>query len=270
MKITFLGGGNMAAALIGGLIKQGFLAADLQAIELSAEGRERLHSGWGVRAVERADEQALACDVLVLAVKPQQMKDALASLSGRLAGQLVLSIAAGLRLADIGRWLGGYTRLVRAMPNTPALIGAGITGLYADASVDAAGRAAAEQVLAAVGSTVWVAEEARIDGVTAVSGSGPAYVFHFIECLEAAGLSLGFDAGTARKLAIDTVLGAAQLAAASEESPAVLRERVTSKGGTTAAALASFAADDLPAVVIRAVRAAETRGQELGEQLGRD
>lgn len=270
MKITFLGGGNMAAALIGGLVKQGFKAADVQAVELSAEGRNKLESQFGVRAVESLDDQALACEVLVLAVKPQQLKAAVAPIAGRLTTQVVVSIAAGLRLVDIGRWLGDYRNLVRAMPNTPALIGAGITGLFADASVSAAGRAAAEQVLAAVGSTVWVADEAQIDGVTAVSGSGPAYVFHFIECLQAAGESLGFDEATARKLAIDTVLGAAKLAADSDDAPGVLREKVTSKGGTTAAALASFAADGFPAIVTRAVAAAEARGRELGEQLGRD
>jgi pyrroline-5-carboxylate reductase len=136
--------------------------------------------------------------------------------------------------------------------------------------VDAAGRAAAEEVLAAVGSTVWVQDEAQIDGVTAISGSGPAYVFHFIECLQASGEALGFEADTARKLAIDTVLGAARLAAGSAESPAVLRERVTSKGGTTAAALASMAADGFPDVIRRAVVAAEARGRELGDELGRD
>ncbi|WP_374243407.1 pyrroline-5-carboxylate reductase [Zoogloea sp.] len=270
MKITFLGGGNMAAALIGGLVKQGFDPAGVQAVELTAEGREKLSGLFGVRAVAALDEQALACDVLVLAVKPQQLKAAVAPIAGRLAGQVVVSIAAGLRLADIGRWLGDYRKLVRAMPNTPALIGAGIAGLYADASVDAAGRAAAEQVLSAVGSTVWVPDEAQIDGVTAISGSGPAYVFHFIECLQASGEAIGFDAATARKLAIDTVLGAAKLAAGSEESPGVLRERVTSKGGTTEAALKSFAADGLPAIVERAVKAAEARGRELGDQLGRD
>ncbi|WP_298622330.1 pyrroline-5-carboxylate reductase [uncultured Zoogloea sp.] len=270
MKITFLGGGNMAAALIGGLVKQGFDAAGVQVVELTAEGREKLAGQFGVRATDALDDQALACDVLVLAVKPQQLKAAVAPIAGRLSSQVVVSIAAGLRLADIGRWLGDYRKLVRAMPNTPALIGAGITGLFADASVDAAGRAAAEQVLAAVGSTVWVPAEAQIDGVTAISGSGPAYVFHFIECLQASGEAIGFDAATARKLAIDTVLGAAKLAAGSDESPGVLRERVTSKGGTTEAALKSFAADGFPAIVERAVKAAEARGRELGDQLGRD
>lgn len=270
MKITFLGGGNMAAALIGGLLKRGFKAADVQVVELSGEGRTRLAADFGVRAIEAVDDAALACDVLVLAVKPQQLRAAVAPIAGRLDRQLVVSIAAGLRLADIGRWLGGHGNLVRCMPNTPALIGAGITGLFADASVSAAGRAAAEEVLAAVGSTVWVQSEAQIDGVTAISGSGPAYVFHFIECLQASGEALGFDADTARKLAIDTVLGAARLAAGSAESPAVLRERVTSKGGTTAAALASMAADGFPDVIRRAVVAAEARGRELGDELGRD
>ena len=207
-------------------MKQGFKAAELQVVELSAEGRARLEAGFGVRVVASIDDASLDCDVLVLAVKPQQLRDAVAPMAGRLASQVVVSIAAGLRLADIGRWLGGYDGLVRAMPNTPALIGAGITGLFANAAVSAVGREAADKVLSAVGSTVWVADEAQIDSVTAVSGSGPAYVFHFIECLQAAGESMGFDGATARKLAIDTVLGAARLAAASDESPAVLRERV--------------------------------------------
>jgi len=270
MKITFLGGGNMAAALIGGLIEKGFSAGELQAVDLSAESRERLAARFGVRTVESLDDAALACDVLVLAVKPQQMKAALAPLAGRLGRQIVISIAAGLRLADIGRWLGGYSQLVRCMPNTPALIGAGVTGLYADPSVDEAGREAAGRVLSAVGSIVWIADEARMDAVTAVSGSGPAYVFHFIESLEAAGRALGFDEQQARRFALDTTLGAARLAAASEESPAVLRERVTSKGGTTQAALESLAASAWHDAMVAAVAAAEARGRELGDQLGKD
>ena len=272
MKITFLGGGNMASALIGGMIERGFAAGDIQVVELGDAARAALESRFGVRAVAGFDAAALGCDVLVLAVKPQQMKAALAPLAGQLAGQLVISIAAGLRLADLGRWLGAtgapHTRLVRCMPNTPALIGAGITGLYADPSVDAAGRAAAERILAAVGSTVWADAEAQMDAVTAISGSGPAYVFHFIEALEAAGRSLGFDEAGARRLAIDTVLGAARLAASSEDSPAVLRQKVTSKGGTTEAALASLAAAGWHDALVAAVKAAEARGRELGEQLG--
>ena len=274
MKITFLGGGNMASALIGGMIERGFAAGDIQVVELGDAARAALEGRFGVRAVAGFDAVALACDVLVLAVKPQQMKAALAPLAGQLAGQLVISIAAGLRLADLGRWLGApdapYTRLVRCMPNTPALIGAGVTGLYADPSVDAAGRAAAERILAAVGSTVWADAEAQMDAVTAISGSGPAYVFHFIEALEAAGRSLGFDEAGARRLAIDTVLGAAKLAASSEDSPAVLRQKVTSKGGTTEAALASLAASGWHDELVAAVKAADDRGRELGAQLGQD
>lgn len=274
MKITFLGGGNMATALIGGLLERGFAAADLQVVELGEAARGALEQRFGVRAVETFDDATLACDVLVLAVKPQQMKAALAPLAGRLGGQLVISIAAGLRLADLGRWLGApgkpHARLVRCMPNTPALIGAGVTGLYADPSVDAAGREAAGRILGAVGSTVWADDEGQMDAVTAISGSGPAYVFHFIEALESAGRGLGFDEAGARRLAIDTVLGAARLAADSEDSPALLRQKVTSKGGTTEAALASLAASGWHDALVAAVEAAETRGRELGEQLGKD
>jgi pyrroline-5-carboxylate reductase len=270
MNITFLGGGNMAAALIGGLVDKGFAGSAMQVVDLQAENRERLAQRFGVRAVEALDDAALACDVLVLAVKPQQMRAALAPLAGRLGGQLVVSIAAGLRVADLSRWLGGHRRLVRCMPNTPALIGAGVTGLFADPAVDGAGRDAAERVLSAVGSTVWIADEAQMDAVTAISGSGPAYVFHFIEALQAAGSGFGFDEATARKLAIDTVLGAARLAADSPEPAALLRERVTSKGGTTEAALNSLAAAGWHDALVAAVRAAEARGRELGDQLGRD
>ncbi|MFT3759782.1 pyrroline-5-carboxylate reductase [Thauera sp.] len=274
MKITFLGGGNMAAALIGGMIERGFDAAGIQVVDLGAETRARLTGRFGLRAVESFDAAALNCDVLMLAVKPQQMKEALAPIAGRLNGQIVISVAAGLRLADLGRWLGApgqpYTRLVRCMPNTPALIGAGITGLYADPSVDADGREAAERILSAVGSVVWADTEDQMDAVTAISGSGPAYVFHFIEALEDAGRALGFDEADARRLAIDTVLGAAKLAAGSEDSPAVLREKVTSKGGTTAAALNSLAESGWHGALVRAVGAARSRGQELGAELGKD
>ncbi len=270
MKITLLGGGNMAAALIGGLVKQGFNGADVQVVELSAEGRAKLQAGFGVRAVGELDDAALACDVLVLAVKPQQLKAAVAPLAGRLGAQVVVSIAAGLRLGDIGRWLGDYRKLVRAMPNTPALIGAGITGLFADQSVDAEGRRRAELVLGAVGKTLWVAEEGMMDAVTAVSGSGPAYVFHFIEALRDAALALGFSEEQARLLAIETVVGAAALAADRTEDVTVLRQRATYKGGTTEAALNSLNADDFKAAILRAVRAAEARGRELGELLGKD
>jgi len=270
MKITFLGGGNMASALIGGLLKQGFAASDIQAVELLEAGRERLAQTFGIRAVATPDATAFDCDVLVLAVKPQQMREALAPFAGQLGQQLVISIAAGLRLQDLSRWLGGHTRMVRAMPNTPALIGKGVTGLFASAGVSPADREAVGRILGAVGTSVWVEREDLIEAVTALSGSGPAYVFHFIEALQAGGEALGLSADTALKLAIETLVGASALAAQSGESPAVLRERVTSKGGTTYAALQSLAADDFPATIARALEAAAARGKEMGEQLGRD
>lgn len=270
MKITFLGGGNMAVALIGGLLKQGFSAAAIQAVELSAEARERLTDTFGIRTTAVVDASALNCEVLVLAVKPQQMKEALLPLAGALKQQVVVSIAAGLRLADIGRWLGGYERLVRAMPNTPALIGAGITGLFAAPSVNPEERQKAERILHAVGTTLWVDEEAMIDAVTAVSGSGPAYVFLLIEALRDAALEQGFSADDAQRLALDTFLGAAKLAQQSPDDVAILRQRVTSKGGTTEQALLSLENDGVRAAMQRAVRAAQARGKELGDILGKD
>ena len=270
VRISFLGGGNMASALIGGLIDRGADASAIQVVDLLPESCARLAERFGVRAVTAIDEVFVDCDLLVLSVKPQQMREAIAPLSGKLSGQLVVSIAAGLRLDDLARWLGGYRRLVRCMPNTPALIGAGVSGLYGDPSGDARGHDAAESIMKAVGSVVWVEREPLIDAVTAVSGSGPAYVFHFIEALEAGGRSLGFDAATARRLAIDTMLGSARLAAASDEPPGVLRERVTSKGGTTEAALASMAQSGVFEAIVRAIAAAEARGRELGDALGRD
>ena len=270
MKITFIGGGNMAVALIGGLRKQGFSAAGIQVVEPFAASREKLTETFGVRCTAAVDAATLDCEVLVLAVKPQQMREAVAPLRGKLGTQLVVSIAAGLRMADMSRWMGGYANLVRTMPNTPALIGAGITALCADPSVDRDGRAHAEKVLQAVGRTVWIADEAQMDAVTAMSGSGPAYVFYFLEAMEAAGVRLGFDAATARQLSIETFIGAARLAGQSSESISTLRQRVTSKGGTTEAALLSFAASDIAGAIAKGILAADARGRELGDVLGKD
>lgn len=174
MKIVFLGGGNMATALIGGMIKQGAAPSSIQVIEKAEENCQRLTQEFGVECVAAADRASLHCDVMVLAVKPQQMREAVAPLAGKLESQLVVSIAAGLRLVDIRRWLDGHKRLVRAMPNTPALIGAGVTGLYAPSSVSKSERQAAESIMAAVGSTLWVDDEGMMDAVTAISGSEPA------------------------------------------------------------------------------------------------
>lgn len=274
MKITFLGGGNMAAALIGGMLARGFEAAAVQVVDLDASAGARLAATFGVRATTTADAGALDCDVLVLAVKPQQMRAALAPLAGRLSGQLVISIAAGLRLAELARWLGApgqpWRRLVRCMPNTPALLGAGLTGLYAAPEVDAAGRDAAERILAAVGTTIWVDAEARLDAITAISGSGPAYVFCFIEALEAAALAQGFAADDARRLALETVKGAVRLAADSPDSAAELRRKVTSRGGTTEAALARLSAAGWQDALLGAVEAAAARSRALGDELGRE
>jgi pyrroline-5-carboxylate reductase len=270
MKITFIGGGNMAVALIGGLRKQGFSAAGIQVVEPVEEARVRLTEAFGVRCAAVADAAALNCEVLVLAVKPQAMREALVPVAGKLSTQTVISIAAGLRLTDIARWLGGHQRLVRTMPNTPALIGAGITGLYADPSVDREGRGQAEKILNAVGSTVWIDSEDKMDAVTAVSGSGPAYVFYFIEAMEAAALNLGFDPAAARRMTIETFIGAARLAEQSKEPVSVLRERVTSKGGTTEAALLSFGSSEVAAGIERGIMAAHARGRELGDLLGKD
>ena len=270
MKITFLGGGNMTTALIGGLLRRGTSAASLTVIEMLAGQRTKLTQEFGVSCASEADDAALNCDVLVLAVKPQQMHEAITPLRGRLKRQLLLSIAAGIRLPDLTRWLDGYTNLVRAMPNTPALIGAGVTGLYAHPAVSSEQRVAAEQVLAAAGTTLWLDNESMLDAVTAVSGSGPAYVFYFIEALQAAALELGLPPQQARQHSLETFLGAAQLAAQSQGEVAVLRERVTSKGGTTERALQSLEADQVKAALIRAVKAAAARSQELGDAWGKN
>ncbi len=270
MKITFIGGGNMAVALISGLYRQGFSAAAIQVVEPSTEARDALTERFGVRCAATVDAATLGCQVMVLAVKPQQMREAVAPLVGKLSAQLVVSIAAGLRLADISRWLGGYRHLVRTMPNTPALIGAGITGLCADPGVNQDGRDNAESLMRAVGNTFWVHDEAQMDAVTAVSGSGPGYVFYFLEAMEKAAVDLGFDAETARRISVETFTGAAQLAAQSGDSLSTLRSRVTSKGGTTEAALLSFEADGIAAAIERGIVAADARGRELGDLLGKD
>ena len=270
MKIAFLGGGNMARAMIGGMIARGFSAGDIAVVEMLPAARESLARDYGVHASAAPDAATFAADTLVLAVKPQDMRAAIAPLAGRLGTQLVISIAAGIRLEDLSRWLGGHTRLVRVMPNTPALIGQGVAGLYALPGVSGAERERAQAILSAVGATVWVQDEALIDPVTAVSGSGPAYVFYFIEAMEKAGTELGLAPEAARTLAIQTFVGAARLAAESSEPPSVLRERVTSKGGTTEAALKTFAAEDVAARIGRGMRAASERGAELGRLLGKD
>jgi len=269
MKILFIGGGNMASAMIGGLIARGESASEIGVVELNVEAREALMQRYGVQVFPDLAAAILA-ETIVLAVKPQQLRSVASGLRGRLSSEVVLSIAAGIRLDDLSRWLGGYRRLVRSMPNTPALVRAGVTGLFALPEVDPASRQAVETIMSAIGSWFWVPAESMMDAVTAVSGSGPAYVFYFLEALESGALQSGFDAASARQMALETVLGAARLAADGGESFAVLRQRVTSKGGTTEAALGTMAAQGVATGIIAGMRAAEARGRELGEQLGKD
>lgn len=268
MRIAFLGGGNMAAALIGGLLAKGTEARSIAVAEVNPAARERLGARYPVHIAAAPDAAMQRSDVLVIAVKPQDAKAALASIS--IGKHLVISIAAGVTLDALSRWLGGHRKLVRCMPNTPALIGAGIAALYALPEVSADERKNAESILGAVGEVVWVAQERLLDPVTAVSASGPAYVFWFIEQLAESAEKLGLPPEISRKLALHTVLGAARLAASSTESPASLRKNVTSKGGTTEAALKVFDDEKLAERFARAVEAASRRATELGTELGKD
>lgn len=272
MKVLFIGGGNMAQAIGHGLIARGTPASDIGVIEPV----EALREDWrrrGARADAGFTPEQLAADTLVLAVKPQAMEAALAPFAGRLAGQLVLSIAAGIRAARIGRWLGGsgepYAHIVRCMPNTPAMIGAGITGVVACPGVSATQRQVAEDLLGTVGKVRWFDDEAMLDAVTAVSGSGPAYVFYFIEALEEAALALGFEPTAARQFAVETFAGSAQLAARSADSPSQLRAKVTSRRGTTERAIECFDAAGLKSAFIAGVVAARERARELGDEADR-
>ncbi|MBZ2208886.1 pyrroline-5-carboxylate reductase [Massilia soli] len=269
MKIAFIGGGNMASALIAGLAGKFTPGANIHVVDPNPEALERLRQAHGVTAAQQIGDEVRASEVVVLAVKPQQMREAAALLQPQLgAGTLVLSIAAGIRGADLSRWLGGHRAVVRTMPNTPALIGRGITGMVAMDGVSEAQKAAADAIMKAAGQTVWLDDEALIDPVTAVSGSGPAYVFYFLEAMQQAAVELGLTAEQGRELALATFAGAAELAARSPESLQVLRERVTSKGGTTYAAITSMEESGVKEAVVKALKAASARGRELGEEMG--
>jgi pyrroline-5-carboxylate reductase len=269
VSIAFLGGGNMAKALVGGLVAKGYDPRSISVIEIAPSARDRI-AAHGVRVGTAPDATTAKADTLVLAVKPQDARAALASVAASVAGKLVISIAAGVRLDSLSRWLGGHRKLVRCMPNTPALVGAGIAGLYALPEVDAEGRKKAETILAAVGEIVWLKDENLLDIVTAVSGSGPAYVFWLIEQLAAFAEQAGIPSPDALRLAKHCVLGSAKLAAASDEAPAQLRKNVTSKGGTTEAALDVFEQEKLAQRFHKALAAATRRGGELGQALGKD
>lgn len=269
MNITFIGGGNMASALIGGLLQKGFTAGQLRVVEVSPDARERLGKQFGVGAVSDTAEGVAGSNVILLAVKPQQLHEAATLLAPLVTDQLVISIAAGIRAGDISRWLGGYTRLVRVMPNTPALIQAGVSGMYAMPGVSDTEKQQAESILKAVGSTLWVEREALLDAVTAVSASGPGYVFYFIEAMQQAAQDLGFDSAQARQLSLETFLGASKLASQSDEDAATLRGRVTSKGGTTERAILTMETAAVKHHIVRAIGAANERARELGDEFGK-
>ncbi|MCC7116010.1 MAG: pyrroline-5-carboxylate reductase [Burkholderiales bacterium] len=273
MTITFIGGGNMATAIAGGQIARGRPAGDLAVVEPLEAQRAKLARRFPeMRVHASADADAVAgAEVVVLAVKPQHMREACRSIAAHIDRiGVVLSIAAGTRVRDIARWLGGCDRIVRAMPNTPALVGAGLSGLWAAPSVDARGRASAAAILEVCGEVLWVEREEALDAVTGVSGSGPAYVFYFIESLEAAARAQGFGAADARKLACATFDGAVRLALASSDPLAVLRAQVTSKGGTTERGVAALEAAGVAGAIAAAVEAATRRAAEMADLYGRD
>ncbi len=266
-RIAFIGGGNMAGAIIGGLRRQGLPADHVVVVEPFAEARQRLASQFGVQAQEQAGPALAGAQLVVWAVKPQTFQEAAAAVRPHAGGALHLSVAAGIRSDSIAAWLGSE-RIVRSMPNTPALVGQGMTALYARPPVTAAERAQVEQVIATTGQHLWVEHERQLDAVTALSGSGPAYVFYFLEAMRQAGAEMGLPAEQALRLAIATFSGAAALARDSQDPPEVLRERVTSKGGTTYAALTSLEQDQVKAAFVRALHAAERRARQLGDEFG--
>jgi pyrroline-5-carboxylate reductase len=271
MNITFIGGGNMARALIGGLIARGSASNKFAVVDVSAEARTTVAARFGVATFGEIEAPAVShADVIVLAVKPQNVRGAARELATLLKRQVVLSIAAGIRLSDLSRWLLGYRRLVRAMPNTPAMIGAGIAGLFALSGVDSEGRSRAAAVLEAVGGILWCERESELDAVTAVSGSGPAYVLYFLEALENAAVELGLSDTDARRLALATFSGAIRLVEQSDSEPALLRAQVTSKGGTTERAIGVLDEADVKSVLNAAVQAAAQRAKELGDHFGEE
>jgi pyrroline-5-carboxylate reductase len=266
-SVAFIGGGNMASALIGGLRRAGRAAQDILVVEPFDAQRARLAEQFGVQAQAAADDRLAAAGMVVWAVKPQLFADAAVPCARHIHGALQVSVMAGVRSDTVVR-ASGSARVVRTMPNTPALIGQGIAGLYARPEVDAADKAEVEALFAPTGQTVWVEREDDLDAVTALSGSGPAYVFFFIEAMVRAATEMGLTAGQGRQLALATFAGAAALAQQSPLSPTALREQVTSKGGTTFAAISSLQAQGVDQAFVQALHAARTRAQELGLAFG--
>jgi pyrroline-5-carboxylate reductase len=265
-SIAFIGGGNMASALVGGLLKAGRSPSSIHVVEPDEAQRDKLARQFGVVVQAAAGVALQGCGLVVWAVKPQLFAEAAAPCAAFVSGALQLSVMAGIRSDSLVRATGSE-RVVRAMPNTPALIGQGIAGLYARPAVGADERVVVEQVLAPTGQRLWVAREEDLDAVTALSGSGPAYVFYFVEAMMQAAADMGLREAQGRTLALATFAGATALAQQSDEPPAALRERVTSKGGTTHAAISSLDADGVKAAFIKALRAAQQRARELGDSV---
>lgn len=269
MKIGFIGAGNMASALVGGLLAKGLNPKSIALADMHLPQLQRF-ADQGMFTTTRNEEVIERADIVILSVKPQVMAEVLKPLATIIQQKkpLIISIAAGINVDSLSRWLGGDLSIVRAMPNTPALVQTGATGLYANPLVSFEQRQQTETVLGAVGLTLWVDDEALIDSVTAVSGSGPAYFFYVMEAMISAGKALGLDEKTARALTLQTALGAAQMAITSDEPPAELRKRVTSKGGTTERAIATFDEANMQQIFARALAACAARGQELATILG--
>ena len=266
--IGFIGGGNMASAIIGGLLRQGLSREQLTVVEPFAETAAKLQNDFGITALSVAGPRLQDVDLVVWAVKPQVFSEAAAPVMPHTRSALHLSVAAGIRTDSIARWV-GTDRVVRCMPNTPALVGQGITGLFACPSVTSADKTWVEQVIATTGQFLWVDKEIQLDAITALSGSGPAYVFYFLEAMTQAGVGMGLSAQQAYQLAVATFSGASSLAAASTESAEVLRQRVTSKGGTTYAAISAMEAAGIKSAFVKAMQAAEKRAGELGDEFGK-
>lgn len=271
-KICFIGGGNMATSLIGGLMANHFPPQNITVAEPDLSKLDLLHQQFAIQASTSNQQAAQQSDILILAVKPQIMQTVCKDLASTVQATkpLVISIAAGIRSTDINRWLGNNCAIVRCMPNTPSLIQCGATGLFANPQVTTEQRRLAEQILSATGLTVWVEDEALLDVITAVSGSGPAYFFLLIEAIQKAGTQLGLDVDTAQRLSLQTALGAARMASESKDDPATLRQKVTSKGGTTEAAINSFLSSGFEIMVTNALTSARDRAEELAGILGTD
>lgn len=266
-NFAFIGGGNMGRALIGGLIAGGCSASAIRVADPSEQARAACATSFGVSAVSEAELAVANADVVVLAVKPQQMAGVASSLQQKAnTDSVFVSIAAGITLDHLATWLGPEVAIVRAMPNTPALVNQGVTVLVSNPCTSESQQALATSLLSSVGRVEWVADESLMDAVTALSGSGPAYFFQFIEHLEQVGSELGLEAELARALAVETAFGAARLARESDQPPAILRQQVTSPGGTTERALNTFAAGDLQGLIRLALTAARDRSIELANE----